>query len=98
VATCCASWPAAGVNLAGQLRAAVEDGFKRLLMPATETAVRAELKERSDRAAAEVFAENLRDVLLARAARPEAVLGLDPGFRDGLQCAALDSTGAFLDM
>jgi protein Tex len=81
---------------AEQLELAMRDGLKRLLAPSIENEVRAELKERSDRAAVGVFAENLRHLLLAAPLGQKSVLGIDPGLRTGCKCAAVDITGRFL--
>jgi uncharacterized protein len=85
-----------GTPFSEHLREAVRDGFARLLAPAVEKDVLADLKERSDRAAVEVFASNLRDLLLAAPLGGKPVLGVDPGFRTGGKCAALDGTGRLL--
>jgi uncharacterized protein len=79
-----------------QMRLAVADGLKRLLRPAVEKDVLATLKERSDLAAVEIFAENLKNLLLAAPLGGEPVLGIDPGFRTGCKCAALDAGGNLL--
>jgi len=81
---------------ARELREAVADGRKRLLGPAVEKDVFASLKERSDLAAVEVFATNLRSLLLAAPLGEQPVLGIDPGFRTGIKCAAIDATGRLL--
>lgn len=59
--------------------------------------IRLRLKEAAEAAALEVFAANLRDVLLAAPAGQRAVLGLDPGYRNGVKCAVVDPTGKVLD-
>lgn len=59
--------------------------------------VRMRLKEKAEAGALEVFATNLRDVLLAAPAGQRAVLGLDPGYRNGVKCAVVDPTGKVLD-
>ena len=82
---------------AAQLRLAVEDSYQRLLSPAIENDMRLELKTRSDVEAVEVFAENLRNLLLAPPLGPRAVVGVDPGLRTGCKCAAVDATGRYLD-
>ena len=82
---------------AGLLREAVADAYKRLLAPSVENDVRTELKLRSDVAAVDVFADNLRSLLLAAPLGGRAVIGVDPGLRTGCKCAAVDSTGKFLD-
>ncbi|HVV82352.1 MAG TPA: Tex family protein, partial [Kofleriaceae bacterium] len=90
----------AGVNEASPwaalLREAVADAYQRLLAPAIENDVRAELKQRSDVAAVEVFADNLSHLLLAPPFGGRAVIGIDPGLRTGCKCAAVDATGRYL--
>ncbi|HEU4612786.1 MAG TPA: Tex-like N-terminal domain-containing protein [Kofleriaceae bacterium] len=81
---------------AEQLRLAVADALKRLLAPSVENDVRAELKARSDAAAVEIFAGNLRNLLLAAPLGSASVIGVDPGLRTGCKCAAIDATGKFL--
>lgn len=82
---------------ANQLIKALEDAFKRLLYPSVETDVRLDLKWASDRAAVEVFANNLRHLLLSSPLGGKSVIGIDPGLRTGCKCAAVDQTGKFLD-
>jgi uncharacterized protein len=79
-----------------QLELAIVDAFKRLLAPSVENDVRAELKQRSDAAAVEIFAGNLRELLLAPPLGAAPVIGVDPGLRTGCKCAAIDATGRFL--
>ncbi len=74
----------------------VEDCFDRLLMPATESALLQELKEKADEEAIAVFAKNLRELLLAPPAGSKMTLGIDPGFRTGCKVAVVDGTGRFL--
>ncbi|HEX2692173.1 MAG TPA: Tex-like N-terminal domain-containing protein [Kofleriaceae bacterium] len=81
---------------AAQLRLAAADALKRLLAPSVENDVRAELKQRSDSAAVEIFAGNLRNLMLAAPLGSAAVIGVDPGLRTGCKCAAIDATGKFL--
>lgn len=81
---------------ASQLQLAVRDALRRLLLPSIENDVRAELKVRSDIAAVDVFAGNLRNLLLAAPLGAAAVVGVDPGLRTGCKCAAIDATGTFL--
>ena len=85
-----------GSPWAGELRLAAEDAYRRLIAPSVELDVAVELKQRSDRAAVEVFAENLRHLLLQAPLGERAVLGVDPGLRTGCKCVALDATGKFL--
>ena len=79
-----------------ELLGAVEDCFDRLLMPATESAVRQELKEKADEGAIAVFGKNLRELLMAPPAGPKITIGIDPGFRSGCKLAVVDGTGKFL--
>ena len=81
---------------AAQLRLAVTDALKRLLLPSVENDIRTELKHRSDVAAVDVFAGNLRNLMLAAPLGGAAVIGVDPGLRTGCKCAAIDATGKFL--
>lgn len=85
-----------GSPWADELRLAAEDAYRRLIAPSVELDVAVELKQRSDRAAVEVFAENLRHLLLQAPLGERAVLGVDPGLRTGCKCVALDATGKFL--
>ena len=80
----------------GDLLTAVEDCCERLLMPATETTVLQELKEKADEEAIAVFGKNLRELLLAPPAGPKVTIGIDPGFRTGCKIAVVDGTGKFL--
>ena len=75
---------------------AAADGYKRLIAPSVENDVRVELKLRSDVAAVEVFADNLKNLLLAGPLGTRPVVGVDPGLRTGCKCAAVDETGKFL--
>jgi len=90
----------AGVNssspLADELRAATADAYKRLVAPSCELDVMMEKKQASDRAAVEIFAENLRNLLLASPLGEKRVLAIDPGIRTGCKVAMLDATGKFL--
>jgi protein Tex len=79
-----------------QVRTAVEDSHKRLLGPSMETEVRAELKQRADSEAIRVFAENLRELLLAPPLGQKRVLALDPGFRTGCKLVCLDAQGGLI--
>lgn len=81
---------------AKQVEMAIQDGYKRLLMPAMETEVRAEAKKRADENAIRVFAENIRQLLLAAPLGQKRVLALDPGFRTGCKVVCLDEQGSLL--
>ena len=79
------------------LMLALDDGYKRLLAPSLELELRSDLKDQADRAAIEVFGQNLRNLLLAPPAGNRSVIALDPGLRTGTKLAVLDSTGRVLD-
>ena len=83
-------------SCAKQVELAIQDGYKRLLMPAMETEVRAEAKKRADENAIRVFAENIRQLLLAAPLGQKRVLALDPGFRTGCKVVCLDEQGSLL--
>ena len=82
---------------APHLRASIEDSYKRLLAPSVEIDVTVELKMKADREAVEIFAQNLRNLLLQAPLGEQKVIGIDPGFRTGCKCVALDATGKFLE-
>jgi protein Tex len=79
-----------------QVRLAAHDAYKRLLQPSMETEVRNHLKEIADREAIRVFAENLRQLLLAPPLGQKRILALDPGFRSGCKVVCLDREGQLL--
>ena len=79
-----------------QIELAARDAYKRLLSPSCEIDVVVDKKMESDRAAVEVFAENLRHLLLASPLGEKAVLAIDPGIRTGCKVAMMDSTGKYL--
>jgi len=81
---------------AAQVGLAVQDSYKRLLAPSMETEVRAELKKRADAEAIRVFADNLRELLLAPPLGHKNVLALDPGFRTGCKLVCLDRQGKLI--
>ncbi len=82
---------------AENLKAALIDGYKRLLFPALEREVRAELTKQADQKAIEVFGKNLRQLLLQPPLAGHIVMGLDPGYRTGCKVAIVDATGQVLD-
>lgn len=75
---------------------AVEDGYKRLLLPSIETEFVNQGKERADEEAIRVFAENLRQLLLSAPLGQKRVMGIDPGFRTGCKVVCLDAQGNLL--
>ena len=76
-----------------QVKMAVKDSYKRLLAPSMETEFYNILKERADVEAIKVFAENLRQLLLASPLGQKRVLAIDPGFRTGCKVVCLDAQG-----
>ena len=79
-----------------QVAEAVQDAYKRLLKPSIETEFAAQSKERADDEAIRVFAENLRQLLLASPLGQKRVMGIDPGFRTGCKVVCLDAQGNLL--
>ena len=75
---------------------AVEDGYKRLLLPSIETEFMNISKEKADEEAIRVFAENLRQLLLSAPLGQKRVMGIDPGFRTGCKVVCLDAQGSLL--
>ena len=81
---------------ADQVRLAVQDSYKRLLGSAIEVELRMETKKRADAEAIRVFADNLRELLLASPLGSKNVLAIDPGFRTGCKLVCLDRQGKLL--
>ena len=81
---------------AEQVRLAVQDSYKRLLGSAIEVELRMETKKRADTEAIRVFADNLRELLLASPLGSKNVLAIDPGFRTGCKIVCLDRQGKLL--
>lgn len=81
---------------AHQVEEAITDAYKRLLKPAIETEFAALSKEKADEEAIRVFAENLRQLLLAPPLGQKRVMGIDPGFRTGCKVVCLDAQGTLL--
>ena len=79
------------------LDSAVEDAAKRLLQPSVETEVSASLKEEADKVAIDIFAGNLRQLLLGAPLKGHRILAIDPGYRTGCKVVALDQQGNLLD-
>ncbi|MBP5528049.1 MAG: RNA-binding transcriptional accessory protein [Bacteroidales bacterium] len=81
---------------AEQIDLAIADSYKRLIQPSIETEFRNLLKEKADREAIRVFAENLRQLLLAAPMGQKRTLAIDPGFRTGCKVVCLDAQGQLL--
>ncbi|MEZ4767312.1 MAG: Tex family protein [Caldilineales bacterium] len=81
---------------AAHVRAAVEDGYSRLIAPSIERETRGGLTEASDDHAIHVFATNLKALLMQPPIRGKVVMGIDPGFRSGCKVAVVDGAGKYL--
>jgi protein Tex len=79
-----------------QVRKAIKDAYKRLLQPSLETEFRTALKQKADEEAINVFAENLRQLLLSSPLGSKKVLAIDPGYRTGCKVVCLDEKGELL--
>ena len=79
------------------LRDAAADSYKRLISPQMEREIRNELTAQAEKQAIDVFAENLRHLLLQPPFAGQIILGLDPGFRTGCKAAVISATGQVLD-
>lgn len=82
--------------LAGQIRAAVDDSFKRLIEPSISNEIIREAKEKADIESIRIFGENLRQLLLAPPVGQKRMLAIDPGFRTGCKAVCLDAQGNLL--
>jgi len=80
-----------------QLRAAIADGYRRLIAPAIEREIRSELTAKAEDHAIGVFARNLRSLLLTPPVRGKVIMGIDPGYRTGCKVAVIDPTGKYLE-
>ncbi len=76
-----------------QLRKAIKDAYRRLLQPSLETECRTALKTKADEDAINVFAENLRQLLLSSPIGSKRILAIDPGYRTGCKVVCLDEKG-----
>jgi len=79
-----------------QVKMAIADSYKRLLKPSMETEIRMQSKMKADEDAIKVFADNLRELMLAAPLGQKNVLALDPGFRSGCKLVCLDRQGKLL--
>ncbi len=87
----------ASPEVSSVVRAAVKDGYKRLLRPSIESEVAGAFKEKSDTAAIQLFADNVRQLLMAAPLGRKRVLAIDPGYRTGCKVVALDEQGNLLE-
>lgn len=79
------------------LEDATADSYKRLIFPSIERDVRKELKQKADKHAINVFAKNLKALLLTPPVKGKIIMGIDPGFRTGCKVAVIDKTGKYLE-
>ena len=75
---------------------AIEDGIVRLLSPAVVREIRSNESDEADAHGIGIFSENLKNLLMTQPIKGSRVLGVDPGYRNGTKCAALDETGKYL--
>jgi protein Tex len=86
-------WVKSPYDVGQQVALAVKDAYKRLMQPSIENEYKALYKEKADLEAIKVFADNLRQLLLASPLGQKKVLALDPGFRSGCKLVCLDEQG-----
>ncbi len=79
------------------IKLAIEDSLKRLIMPSIEREIRADLTEKAEQHAIEVFSENLHHLLLQPSMKGKQILGVDPAFRTGCKLAVINPYGTFID-
>ena len=79
------------------LEEVIEDSFNRLIFPSIEREIRNQLTEQADLHAIEIFASNLRQLLLQPPLSNKIIMGIDPGFVSGSKVAVIDETGKYLD-
>lgn len=82
---------------AAQIKEAIADGYKRLLQPGIEAEMRLLTKQQAEEKAIVVFADNLRELLLASPLGQKSILGIDPGFKSGCKVVALNKEGKLLE-
>lgn len=80
------------------IREAIDDGYKRLVKSSIEREIRSELKDVAEEQAIEVFAVNLKNLLLQPPMKGKMVLGVDPAFRTGCKLAVVNETGKLLEI
>jgi len=80
-----------------QLQLAIKDSYERLVSPAIERELRNQLTEVADEHAINIFATNLRNLLLQPPTKGHIIMGIDPGLRTGCKVAVIDETGKYLE-
>lgn len=76
---------------------AIQDAYERLIAPSIEREIRNQLTEKADNHAINIFAKNLRNLLLQPPIRSKKIMGIDPGYRTGCKVAVIDETGKYLE-
>ena len=79
------------------LQNAIKDSYLRLIAPSIEREVRSSLSEKADEHAIDIFAVNLKNLLLQPPIRGKIIIGIDPGYRSGCKVAVIDETGKYLE-
>lgn len=82
------------IEEANIIQAAIDDGYKRLLEPSIERDIRSSLTETAEEHCIDIFAKNLKNLLLQPPLKGKVMLGVDPAFRTGCKLAVIDETGA----
>jgi len=90
-------WVKSGIT-SGYVLEAVKDGYLRLIKPAVERDLRAELSQRAEEQAIKVFAQNLGGLLLQPPVKGQIVMGIDPAYRTGCKWTVVDDTGKMLEV
>lgn len=80
-----------------QIKLALADSYHRLIAPAIERDIRNQITEKAEEHAIKVFAENLKNLLLAPPVKDKIIMGIDPGYRTGCKVAVIDETGKYLE-
>ncbi|HEX9974178.1 MAG TPA: Tex family protein, partial [bacterium] len=80
-----------------ELKTAIADAYQRLIAPSIEREIRSELTEKADEHAIEIFAKNLRNLLLQPPVHGATIMGVDPGFRTGCKVTVINPTGKYLE-
>lgn len=89
--------PDASPEVANFIKNAVKDGYKRLMRPSIETEIASMTKEKSDTSAIQLFADNVRQLLMSAPLGSKRVLAIDPGYRTGCKVVVLDEQGKLLE-
>lgn len=80
-----------------ELKNAIADGYHRLIAPSIEREIRSELTDKADEHAIEIFAKNLRNLLMQPPIHGATIMGIDPGYRTGCKVVVVDATGKYLN-